>query len=174
MTARATPRCRLCDAESVCFLSVITAPELYSASIYPPASLALLFPLRTYFVPPPSRVKYTYTLDIFASRSPLTSFSIHEGLSTQRTTRKAGCIEREKCEVARERRERKRKNQGRGYANRGPVRKRKRDKEREGGRMRVLRESPVVKEGKEGCRGGERRSEREEEKRQGERERIVG
>lgn len=53
-------------AESVWFLSVITAPEHFTVRSF------ILHPLsspRTCFTPPPSRVKYTYVPDICASHS---------------------------------------------------------------------------------------------------------
>lgn len=46
----------------------------------------------------------TRTCQIYAPLTPLAPFSIHEGLSTRaRTTRKAGCIERERSEVEKKR-----------------------------------------------------------------------
>lgn len=74
-------------------------------------------------------------------------------------------------------RENERENEGRGYANRGPLRERDGDKEREGGRVRVLRESPDSGErGKrrlQGSEGNEIVKERKREERESARELSV-
>lgn len=80
------------DAKSICFFYPLSLHQNFTVR---PFILHPLLPPRTCSILPPSRVKYTYIPDIFASHS--SRFLFHSrGIKYPRTTRKAGCIEREK------------------------------------------------------------------------------
>lgn len=128
-----TPSTTVTERFPVCFLLVITAPELHTQWAHLFSVLSLSFS-PTPFVPlPPPRVMYTYTCQIYSPLAPFVPFSIHKGLSTRVCTRKAGCIEegaRKRMRIANPERE--------GY--------RQREKERQG--LSILRESPTDERGK--------------------------
>lgn len=160
------------DAKSICFFYPLSLHQNFTVR---PFILHPLLPPRTCSIPPPSRVKYTYIPDIFASHS--SRFLFHSrGIKYPRTTRKAGCIEREKRGREYEREREREKTRVEDMRIEDPW-ERDEDKEREGERVRVLRESPGSGErGKrrlQGSEGNEIVKERKRKERESMRESSV-